>query len=175
MEKPDLRFGVMNAERDSVEHRETANGALRALYLGTFADAGRRRAEALREADAQLDRLCRLLPNAVAAGIGIAEISRVADVSRPTLHKLLPRGLDKPRDIRLGVLQATLGGATAREISKIVRWPRGDVDGLLATFAERGWVQAADEQWYLSPKGVDAISSWDFDASIEEFIREYEP
>jgi DNA-directed RNA polymerase specialized sigma24 family protein len=116
--------GVVDEQRRAVELRERARGALRALYLGELADIGPRRQETLAEADRQLDRVLHLVLNVGEAGIGVAEIARMANVSRPTVYHLLPRARDNVRDMRLAVLQLTLDGATAREISKMVGCPR---------------------------------------------------
>jgi DNA-directed RNA polymerase specialized sigma24 family protein len=172
---------VVDEERTAVERRERARGALRALYLGELADIGRRRQDALAEADRQLDRLLHLVLNVGDAGIGVAEIARMADVSRPTVYKLLPRARDNLRDMRLAVLQLTLDGATAREISKAVRCPQGEVEAMLLDFEQRKWVvqrrpgtgRREDPVWLLDAGGVDAIEEWDFDRSIQEYIEEY--
>jgi DNA-directed RNA polymerase specialized sigma24 family protein len=170
---------VVDEERRAIERRERARGSLRALYLGELADIGRRRQEALAEADRQLDRLLHLVLNVGDAGIGIAEIARMANVSRPTVYALLPRARDNVRDMRLAVLQLTLDGATAREISKAVRCPRDEVEALLLDFEQRRWVvqkhpgtgRREDPVWLLDTGGVDAIEEWDFDRSIQEYLR----
>jgi AcrR family transcriptional regulator len=172
---------VIDEERRAVERRERARGSLRALYLGELADIGRRRQEALAEADRQLDRLLHLVLNAGDAGIGVAEIARMANVSRPTVYALLPRAKDNVRDMRLAVLQLTLDGATARDISKAVRCPRDEVEAMLLDFERREWVvqkhpgteRREDPVWLLDAGGVDAIEEWDFDRSIQEYIDEY--
>lgn len=167
-------------ERHEVTQRERARGALRALYLGELADIGQKHREALEEADRQIDKLAHLVLNAVDADIGIAEIARMANISRPTVYKLLPRARDKTRDVRLAVLQLTLDGATARQISKTISWPRKEVDDLLADFEKRGWVQRRDDEaagsrqapvWSLAAAGVDAIETWDWERSMQEYPR----
>ena len=67
---------------------------------------GAARELALLQAEQQLDRLARLLPNALAGGLSLAEISRVTGVSRPTLYELKARYDDSDADLRLAVLQA---------------------------------------------------------------------
>ncbi len=160
--------------------RTGAGCVARALYLGELADIGRKHREALEEADRQIDKLAHLVLNAVDAGIGIAEISRMANVSRPTVYKLLPRARDKSRDVRLAVLQLTLDGATARQISKTISWSPEEVDDLLADFEKRGWVQRRDDEaagspqdpvWSLAAAGVDAIETWDWQRSMKEYPR----
>ena len=105
----------------------------------------------------------------------------MANVSRPTVYALLPRARDNLRDIRLAVLQLTLDGATARDISKAVRCPRNEVEAMLLDFEQRKWVvqnhpgtgRREDPVWLLDAGGVDAIEDWDFDRSIHEYIEEY--
>ena len=118
--------------------------------------------------------------NAADAGIGLAEIARMANVSRPTVYKLLPRARDKPRDVRLAVLQLTGDRATARQISKAIEWPLEQVDDLLSDFERRGWVERGPEEagrsaqepvWSLAADGVDAIETWDWERSIQEYPR----
>ncbi len=155
-----------------MQQREKARGALRALYLGEAASLGQRRSNALREAEEQLDKLARLLPNAVDAGIGIAELARAADVSRPTLYQLKARYSDDPGDLRLAVLQATLRGGTAQEIADHLRRPVDEVDALLREFEETDWVgwdMETDKDgshlmaWHLSLAGLKALEGWTFD------------
>jgi hypothetical protein len=83
--------------------------------------------------------------------------------------------------MRLAVLQLTLDGATAREISKMVRCPRDEVEAMLLDFEQHGWVvqkhpgtgRREDPVWQLDAGGVDAIEEWDSDRSIDEYIQEY--
>ena len=83
--------------------------------------------------------------------------------------------------MRLAVLQLTLDGATAREISKTLRCPRDEVEAMLLDFEQHGWVvqkhpeaeRREDPVWLLDAGGVDAIEDWDFDRSIQEYIEEY--
>jgi DNA-binding IclR family transcriptional regulator len=150
------------------------------LYLGELSEIGRKRQEALQEADRQIDKLAHLVLNAGDAGIGVAEIARMANVSRPTVYKLLPRARDKPRDVRLAVLQLTVEGATAGQISKAIEWPLKEVEDLLADFEERGWVKREPEEarssghgpvWSLAASGLDAIETWDWLRSMQEYPR----
>ena len=167
------------------EEQSSAVSVLEALSgrstSGELADIGRRRQEALAEADRQLDRLLHLVLNAGDAGIGVAaEIARMANVSRPTVYALLPRARDNVRDMRLAVLQLTIDGATAREICKMVRCPRHEVEAML-DFEQQQWVvqrhpgtgRREDPVWLLDAGGVDAIEEWDSDRSIQEYIQEY--
>lgn len=165
--------------RKSLEQRERARGALRALYLGEAAEIGRKRAEALRDAEAQLDRLARLLPNAIGAGVALSEIARIAEISRPTLYQLRARYSDDPGDLRLGVLQATAAGeVTAGDIAEIIGRPRYEVNAVLTDLEQRGWVHSepieyrdgsgADWAWGLLAAGLDALEGWSFDVRERE-------
>lgn len=78
---------VMDQPTDHVA-REKARGAMRGFHLRALEEAGRARAAALEEADQQLQRIGRLLPDALDAGISMAHAGRVAGVSRPTLYEL---------------------------------------------------------------------------------------
>jgi hypothetical protein len=163
-------------DRSSVQQREKARGALRALYLGEVASIGRRRSDALREADDQLDKLAKLLTNAVDAGIGIAEIARASDVSRPTLYQLKARYSEDPGDLRLAVLGATLDGGTADEIADRLRRSRDEVEALLRDFEDKDWVgwdvgssEEGDEMiWHLTGRGLGALEEWTFDPAADE-------
>src|SRR5690242_19169579 len=96
---------MADSNRQTARQREKGGGVVRSLYAGEFESARNRRQDALREADAQLDRIARLLPEALAAGWKISEIARLTDVSRPTLYELRGRYTGSPRDLRLAVLQ----------------------------------------------------------------------
>jgi len=168
-------------ERSVLQQREKARGALRALYLGEAASIGRQRAIALREIDEQLDKLARLLPNAVDAGIGLAEIARVAGVSRPTLYQLKARYSDNPGDVRLAVLQATLERGTTREIAVRLSRSVDEVGGLLREFEDSGWVgwdvdddDGNEVVWYLGLEGLVALERWTFADATEEADSQHE-
>ena len=167
----------MNEEqRTRVEQREKARGTLRARYLGEAADIGGRRADALHEAETQLDRLARLLPNAITAGIGLSEIARASGISRPTLYQLRARYSDDPGDIRLGVLQATAeGDVTADDVATLLERPRAEVVAVLDELEDRGWItkhpieyrDGSGRDWVygLVVAGLDALEGWTFVAS----------
>lgn len=77
----------MDAPQDHVAH-EKVRGAMRGFHLRALEEAGRARAAALKEADEQLQRIGRLLPDALDVGISMAHAGRVTGVSRPTLYEL---------------------------------------------------------------------------------------
>jgi hypothetical protein len=55
--------------------REKGKATVRALHLSELESAGRARAGALAEAEKQLDRVARLLPDAVGGGLSLSEIA----------------------------------------------------------------------------------------------------
>ena len=61
--------------------REKARGVMRGLHLGALEEAGHARGAALEEADQQLQRIGRLLMDALDAGLTMAEIGRLTGVS----------------------------------------------------------------------------------------------
>jgi CRP-like cAMP-binding protein len=156
---------------DQVRDREKARGAVRGLYLSEFAAIGRRRSAALRAADEELDRLARLLRNAVDAGIGMAEISRESGVSRPTLYQLRARYGATERDLRIAVLQATLERGDAAEMAEELGIPREQVDSLVAEFEAAGWIRFDPEEefsgWALTMEGLHALEEWTFEPADE--------
>lgn len=127
----------------------------------------------MEEADRQIGRLALVILNAVDAGISVSEISRMANVSRPTVYALVPRARDKPRDIQMAVLQLTVDGATVDQIAKNIRWPATEVESLLSEFEERGWVQRDQTGgWQLMPAAIEAIERWDWVQAIDEYPEE---
>ena len=145
---------------------------MRAIYLGEAASIGVRRAEALRVAEEELDKLARLLPNAIDAGISISEIARVADVSRPTLYELRARYSENWRYVLLGVLQATLAGGSSGEIAERIGRPLSQVEALLGQLEDQDFVFSEDVEypegekgwiWRMSMKGLTALEEWTFD------------
>jgi hypothetical protein len=165
-------------ERKTLEQRETGRGALRGLYLGEAAAIGHKRAEALREAEEQLDRLARLLPNAVDAGIALAEIARVADVSRPTLYQLRARYSDRPVDLRLGVLHAAAqGGMTTKDIAESLQRPVAEIEAVLNELQEKELMDAEPVEyldgsgsgwmWSVRLAAFEALGEWAFDRALD--------
>ena len=164
-------------ERREVQQRERARGALRAIYLGEASSIGLKRAEALRVAEEELDKLARLLPNAIDAGISISEIARVADVSRPTLYELRARYTDNWRYGLLGVLQATLEGGSSTEIAERIGRPSAEVEALLNQLEDQEFVfseeveyvdGAKDWIWRMSMRGLTALEEWTLDENEGE-------
>src|SRR5947208_54840 len=96
----------MEPRRTEEGQREKRRATVRGLHLAELDDAGRARADALSRADEQLDRIARLLPDALRAGLTLTEIARVTGVSRPTLYELRGRYGEAASDVQLALLQS---------------------------------------------------------------------
>jgi hypothetical protein len=107
-------------DRETRLKREKGKATVRALHLSELEAAGAARARAIAEADKQLDRVARLLPDALSGGLSLSEIGRVARVSRQTLYELRARYSDSDGDLRLAVLQsvAWMQPTTADEVAE---------------------------------------------------------
>lgn len=165
-----------SGSREQRIRREKGQAVVRGLHISELEAAGERRALALRQADEELDRVARLLPDALAAGLTVAEIARVTGISRPTLYELRGRYASDGGDVRLAVLQAVAGLTPLRLTELQDRLgPREGVseaigslydDGLIdlehAGFPdEDGTVHEAAVVSMLGP-GLDLLESWDF-------------
>jgi cell division protein ZapA (FtsZ GTPase activity inhibitor) len=107
-----------------------------ALHLSELSLAGKAGALALHEADEQLDRIARLLPDALQGGISMTKIGRITNVSRPTLYELRGRYGGSVGDLRLAILQAiTMSNAvTAEQLAERLGRPRKDIDLVVDEF-----------------------------------------
>ncbi|HEV2058198.1 MAG TPA: hypothetical protein VGR11_02505 [Solirubrobacteraceae bacterium] len=165
-------------------------GILRALHESELESAGAARAEALRRADQELDRIARLIPDALGAGLSMTEIGRFTGVSRPTLYELRARYSDAPRDLRIAVMQALMTqdtshpdaiaehlGRSAAEVRPIIddflarQWIAYDFDGPRSRLEsdQKGGVAVVDDagaETLLSVTlaGYEALERWRFDA-----------
>jgi chromosome segregation and condensation protein ScpB len=165
-------------ERQTRLTRDKNRAAVRALHLSELEEAGARRSAALAEADAQLDRVARLLSGALRAGLTLAEIARVAGVSRPTLYELRARYSESDGDLRLGVLQsvAWLQPATADELAEHLGRDRGDISETLKQFMSEDLISlepretkdGAVAEYELTPNGSHTLEHW-------VFLEEREP
>ena len=106
--------------------------------------------------------------------MGLSEISRAVDVSRPTLYQLRARYSDNPGDVRLAVLQETIGGKTVEAIVEAVKRRRSEIEQVLADLEEHGWIRTptpddydyADEDpgdWVMTVEGLAALEAWEPD------------
>jgi hypothetical protein len=161
-------------EHDRIDHirREQGRALVRALHVSELEAAGAARNLALHQAELQLDRIARLLPDAIQGGLTLAEIGRITGVSRPTLYQLRGRYGDAS-DLRLAVLQtvANRGAMPTRELADLVGRDPKDVaaatnglfdDGLLEPEPvddEDGNVVAGAA---ITDEGLLALRQWTF-------------
>ena len=148
--------------------QEQRRALVRGLHLSELQTAGAARARALHEAEVELDRIARLLPEATQAGISLAEIARVAGVSRPTLYELRAKYGGSVRDMRLAVLQtlANHGALSSRELEDRVGGDDGERAKVLSAFVDREVDVEPDEAGAplsgITPAGMDALEHWSF-------------
>ena len=118
---------------------EESRANVRALYVSQLEAAGGARARALREAEGHLDRIARLIPDAVNAGLSLTDVARITGVSRPTLYQLRARYGESHAHLRLAVLQAvtTSDGSLASMVRALGR-PEGDLWPVLTDFMDAG-------------------------------------
>jgi hypothetical protein len=133
------------SETDRVDRiqRQKGKGIVRALHESELANAGADRADALRRAEYQLDRIARLLPDALDAGLGMTEIAKLTGVSRPTLYELRARYSDSPRDLRLAVLQAVMRRETSfpDALPGHLGRPNEEIQPVIDEFVAKGWIE----------------------------------
>ena len=136
-----LTLGSMSAE-----HREKSAGPqesranVRALYVSQLEAAGSARSEALRQADAHLDRIARLIPDAVNSGLSLTDVARVTGVSRPTLYQLRARYGDSHADLRMALLQvvADAGSASLPQLVDGLGRPQAELWPVLRDYVDAG-------------------------------------
>lgn len=157
--------------RDLHIRREKGQALVRALHLSELQAAGAARELALHEADTQLNRIARLLPDALGSGISIAEVARVTKVSRPTLYELRGRFSDDRRDVTFAVLQTIMGrgpidkGGVAEHLER----PRDEIASVVKELMARGEVdEDLNEdvpmmELFVTDRGFDRVEAWDFD------------
>jgi chromosome segregation and condensation protein ScpB len=167
----------MAASRADKFRFEKGRALVRALHLSELETAGTARTLALHEAEKQLDRVARLLPNAMQAGISITEIARVTGVSRPTLYELQGRYGGSPGELRLGVLQTiALRQPIGHEQLRLLFEERDELTQVVVDFANGGLIELDVEQTpdgeetilTLTTNGYDALEGWDFEFDAEE-------
>jgi DNA-binding phage protein len=156
-------------ERERKLNQARGVAAIRSLHVRGLAEAGAARAAALAEADKQLDRIARLLHDALEGGVAMTEIARVTGVSRQTLYELRGRYGDTA-DLRLAVLQAALTRypANADDIAEYLRRPEGEIKPLLVELADEGLIEleyelhpgGSDAPYGISADGVRALEVW---------------
>ena len=166
----------------SAEHREKSAGpeesraTVRALYVSQLEAAGSARFEALRQADAHLDRIARLIPDAANAGLSVTDVARITGVSRPTLYQLRARYGESHRHLRLAVLHAvTNTDGSLNAIVRSVGRPKGDISRVLWDFVDGGVLEVEpveDEEgtepaFLLTPKGDVLMDVWHYEEDDE--------
>jgi chromosome segregation and condensation protein ScpB len=148
--------------------REKSRATVRALHLRELEAAGAARAAALKAADEYLDRIARLLPDALSAGLSLTEISRVAGISRPTLYELRGRYGEEASDLPLAVLQtiALRGPISLGDVEEGLLRPAEEVASVVQSFVDQGFVETdVDEDqrevfYWLLDKGEHLLDAW---------------
>lgn len=161
----------MNAQDHDRKLTQARGGSvIRALHVRGLAEAGAARATALEEADRQLDRIARLLHDALQGGVAMAEIARATGVSRQTLYELRGKYGDTT-DLRLAVLQAlATGHADAAELSEQLGRPDTEIQRLLEELVDQGFaiwdvedgVDTPKVQCWLTLAGLQQLEGWTF-------------
>jgi hypothetical protein len=172
-------FAMSSTDRERRLTQARSSSVIKSLHARGLAEAGAARAIALKEAERQLDRIARLLHDALQGGVSMTEIARVTGVSRQTLYELRGRYGDTA-DLRFAVLQslATQGASTARHLAEDVRRPEVEVQPLLADLIDQGladWLlgdedvrfAGGDFECYLTMQGLRALEAWSFTDELE--------
>jgi transcriptional regulator with XRE-family HTH domain len=164
---------------DRLNHlrREQGRALVRALHVSELQAAGAARNVALHEAELQLDRIARLLPDATQGGLTLAEVARITGVSRPTLYQLRARYGDAG-DIRLAVLQtvANEGEIPLPEVVSTIARDDKETESTAFALVDEGLLEI-DPVTYLdtgetvpglslSHQGADTLEAWEF--SLDE-------
>lgn len=176
---------VSDGSREAIQLRERARAAARSVFLGELADLGRQRSEALQRAEDLADRIARVLPDALAAGIQLTEIGKVTGVSRPTLYTLRARYAVRPHGLHLVVIGALAnGGRLASDLGDAIGEP---IDEVLAQLERDGEIESrvidiedGDDgespspvtAYELTPQGVGVLENWEFDQRQYETEQE---
>ena len=150
--------------------REKGRALARAVHVSELQAAGAARALALHEAEQQLDRVARLLPDALEAGLSLSEISRITGVSRPTLYELRGRYGGSERDLTLAVLQAVAsrGPLTMGELADWLSRDEAEVGRVVRAHIESDRMDWDPESRpgsvavEITSRGLDALEGWEF-------------
>jgi transposase-like protein len=170
---------MSSTDRERRLTQARSSSVIKSLHARGLAEAGAARAAALEEAERQLDRIARLLHDALQGGVSMTEIARVTGVSRQTLYELRGRYGDTA-DLRFAVLQslATQGESTARHVAEHLGRPEAEVEPLLAQLVDQklaGWeLDHVDAKFvgggfecYLTMQGLRALEEWSFTDELE--------
>jgi hypothetical protein len=157
--------------------REQRRATVRALHVAELEAAGNSRAEALSEADQQLDRIAQILPHALNAGLTVTDVGRVTGVSRPTLYQLRGRYSDAPGHLRVAVLQAvaSLGVAPLDALVSALGRPSEDFWPILSEFVDTQVMEVAPTEeedpqpaFSLSANGHLLVEHWETPHDADE-------
>ena len=159
---------MVPASSDDHGRIEKGRALVRSLHLSELQAAGAARAVALHEADVQLDRVARLLPDVLAGGLSLTEISRVTGVSRPTLYELRGRYSDSPQDLRLAVLQAiaSRGTLTPAGLYELLGGRSAERERIVGDLQDQDIIEFEidDEPYYvLTHGGFALLEHWTFE------------
>jgi DNA-binding MarR family transcriptional regulator len=158
---------MTRAERMAELRREQGKTLVRTMHLTELQAAGAARAAALHESEQHLDRIARVLPDALNAGISLAEIARNTGVSRQTLYELKARYGDG--DIHLAVLQAiaTRQPVSIKELAEWLSRSSRDTKRIVDDYVNGGlvdWVivpgDDSDDYLCLNAVGSDYLAEW---------------
>lgn len=172
----------MPTEREDRLMQEKGKALLRALHLSELAVAGKERDLALHKAEEQLDRIARLLPDALEGGISISEIARVTGISRPTLYELRARYGGAVGDLRLAILQAVIAGnaMTVEQLAERLTRPSAEIKLIVDNFIDQELleedVEQIGEETYemrlsVTMKGLAFLEHWQFEVEDEEDVE----
>ena len=165
--RPSIYFccAMASDERERKQTQAQATAVIRSVHLRGLSEAGAARTAALAEADKQLDRIARLLHDALQGGVSVSEISRVTGVSRQTLYELRARYGDT-RDLRLAVLQGLLTqpDATVNSLADELKRPDSEIRPIVEEYVERAFASEwpTHEGWTYSMtrEGLKALQAW---------------
>lgn len=165
-------------DREGQIRRERGESLVRALHRSEIQAAGDARAIALHQAEEQLDRIARQIPDALAIGLSVAEIARVSKLSRPTIYELRGRYTASEGDLRFAVLSAVarLQPVARRELSEAIGRDPEVVGKALDDLEASGYVawdvdETEDgmvQQWILTSDGFGYLEAWDWHQETDE-------
>ena len=177
---PKVHYAPRMEESNRAERmrRDRGRALVRTLHLSELEAAGAARRLALHQADEQLDRIARLLPDALKGGLTLSDVARASGVSRPTLYELRARFTDQPGDLRFGVLQAVarMQMVSHEDVAEHLGRDAGEVFGVLRGLHEEKLVELEvrqteegdEDQWGLTPEGYETLEAWRFQDHEQE-------
>jgi hypothetical protein len=165
-------YRMAQEDRERAIREERGRGVVRALYSSELRAVADARRDALAAAEKQLDKLARLLPDALAAGLTLSEVARLSEVSRPTLYELKGRFGEEAGDLQLGILQAIAnrGYADRSEIEGNVYRSADKAHEVVEALLEDGYADSTKEDRegtevevvYLTDTGMRLLEQWTF-------------